>query len=67
MDFLGGLNPQDVQQYLQGVDWPADQEQVAQTAESNGAPQGMLDQLRNLGGGQFSGPQEVISGLQGGG
>jgi hypothetical protein len=63
---LGTLNPQDMQQYLQGVNWLADKEQVAQTAESNGAPQGMLDQLRNLGDGQFSGSQELISGLQGG-
>lgn len=63
---LGSLNPQDMQQYLQGVNWPADKEQVAQTAESNGAPRGMLDQLRNLGDGQFSGSQELISGLQGG-
>ena len=62
---LGSLNPQDMQQYLQGVNWPAGREQVAQAAESNGAPQGMLDQTRNLGGGQFSGPQDVISGLQG--
>lgn len=63
---LGSLNPQDMQQYLQGVNWPADKEQVAQTAESNGAPRGVLDQLRNLGDGQFSGSQELISGLQGG-
>jgi hypothetical protein len=63
---LGSLNPQDMQQYLQGVNWPADKEQVAQAAESNGAPRGMLDQLRNLGDGQFSGSQELISGLQGG-
>jgi hypothetical protein len=55
-----------MQQYLQGVNWPADKEQVAQTAESNDAPQGMLDQLRNLGDGQFSGSQDLISGLQGG-
>jgi len=63
---LGSLNLRDMQQYLQGVNWPADKEQVAQTAESNGAPQGMLDQLRNLGDGRFSGPQDAISGLQGG-
>ena len=63
---LGSLNPQDMQQYLQGVNWPADKEQVVQAAESNGAPRGMLDQLRNLGDGQFSGSQELISGLQGG-
>ena len=56
-----------MQQYPEGVDWPADKEQVEQTAESDGAPQGMLDQLSNLGGSQFSGPQDVISGLRGGG
>ncbi|CAN5255444.1 hypothetical protein BH24ACT19_BH24ACT19_22310 [soil metagenome] len=54
---LGGFNPQDAQQYLEGANWPADKEQVAQTAESNGAPRGMLDQIRNLGDGQFSGPR----------
>ncbi len=62
---LGSLNPQDTQQYLQGVDWPANKEQVAQTAESNGTLRGMLDQLRNLGNGQFSGSQYAMSGLQG--
>ena len=54
-----------MQQCLQGAEWPADKEQVAQTAKSNGAPQGMLDQLRNLGNGQFSGSQDAIGGLQG--
>ena len=63
---LDSLNPQDMQQYLQGVTWSADKEQVARTAESNGAPQGMLDQLRNLGDDQFSGPQDPISGPIGG-
>lgn len=43
MDQLGGFNPQDLQKYLQGVNWPADKEQVAGQAESNGAPQGVLD------------------------
>ncbi len=33
--------PADMQQYLQGVNWPANEEQVARTAESNGVPQGM--------------------------
>lgn len=65
MDQLGGFNPQDLQKYLQGVNWPADKEQVANTAEGNGAPQGLLEQIRNLGGGQFNGPQDVIGKLQG--
>ena len=38
MDQLGGFNLQDLQKYLQGVNWPADKEQVAAQAESNGAP-----------------------------
>lgn len=48
---LGGLNPQDLQQLLLGVNRPADKEQVTSTAEGNGAPQGLLEQIRNLGGG----------------
>lgn len=64
---LGGFNPQDAQQYLQGINWPADKQQVVDKAKGNGAPQPMLEQLKNLGGGQFSGPQDVIGKLQGGG
>jgi len=67
MDQFGGLNPRDLQKHLQGVNWPADKEQVASQAESNGAPQGVLDKIKNLGGGQFDGPQDVIAKLQGGG
>ena len=67
MDQLGGLNPRDLQKHLQGVNWPADKEQAASQAESNGAPQGVLDKIKNLGGGQFDGPQDVIAKLQGGG
>lgn len=65
MDQLGGFNPQDLQKYLQGVNWPADKDEVAGQAESNGAPQGVLDKIKNLGGGKFDGPQDVIGKLQG--
>ena len=54
---LGGFNLQDAQQYLQGVNWPADKQEVVDKAEGNGAPQPMMKQLRNLGGGQLSGPR----------
>jgi len=67
MDQFGGLNPRDLQKHLQGVNWPADKEQAASQAESNGGPQGVLDKIKNLGGGQFDGPQDVIAKLQGGG
>ena len=57
MDQLGGLNPQDLQKYLQGVNWPADKEQVASQAESNGAPQGVLDKIKNLGAASSTAPR----------
>jgi hypothetical protein len=57
---LGNLNPQE---YLQGVNWPAEKQEIVDKAENNGAPQGLLDQLKNLGGGKFSGPQEVMGKL----
>lgn len=37
----------DMQQYLQGIDFPAGKEEVASNAESNGAPQSFVDQIRN--------------------
>jgi hypothetical protein len=38
---LGDLSPADVQKYLEGLDFPASKEEVAATAESNGAPQAL--------------------------
>lgn len=60
---LGNLRPSEVQQYLEGVNYPADKDTVASTAESNGAPQELVDQIRGLGGDTFSGPDDVISAL----
>lgn len=51
--------------YLDGVNWPADKDEVADKAKSNGAPEGMIERIKGLGGGKFSGPQEVVSKLQG--
>lgn len=64
---IGGFNLQDAQQYPRGINWPADKQEVVNKAEGNGAPQGMMEQLKNLGSGQFSGPEDVMSKLQGGG
>lgn len=55
----------DMQQYLQDVDFPAGKEEVASNAESNGAPQGFVDQIRSAAQDQFSGPQEVLQMIQG--
>lgn len=44
MDKLGGMG--DIQQYLQGINFPAQKEEVASGAESNGAPQGVVDKIK---------------------
>jgi hypothetical protein len=36
-----------LQNYLQGIDFPADKEEVASVAQSNGAPQEIVEKIRN--------------------
>ncbi len=36
-----------LQNYLQGIDFPADKEAVASVAQSNGAPQEIVEKIRN--------------------
>jgi hypothetical protein len=49
-----------MQQYLQGINFPANKEEVASGAEGNGAPQDFVDQIRNAAQDRFNGPQEVL-------
>lgn len=61
MDF----NPIDVQKHLKGADYPASGQELAATAEGNDAPDELVQQLRNLGGEEFSGPDQVMAALKG--
>ena len=60
---LGSLG--DMQQYLQGIDCPANKEEVASGAGSNGAPQECVDQSSNAATERFSSREEVLQTLQG--
>ena len=60
MDF----NPDDAQQYLEGVDYPASKEDLISAAESNGAPDTLIERIGTLGRAEFSGPEEVMSELR---
>jgi hypothetical protein len=60
MDF----NPDDVQQYLEGADYPASKEEVASTAESNDAPGELVERIRALSTPKFSSAEEVVSELR---
>jgi hypothetical protein len=60
MDF----DPNDVTQYLEGVDFPASKDDIATSAENNGAPDELVERLRTLGRPDFSGPDEVVAELE---
>jgi hypothetical protein len=62
---LGNLDVATLQQYLPGVRFPAEKEQVASTAEGNGAPQELVEKIRNAGRERFNGPDEVLQEVQG--
>jgi hypothetical protein len=60
MDF----DPDEAQQYLEGTDYPANKDEVASTAEGNGAPHELVERIRALSTPEFSGPKEIMEGLR---
>ena len=60
MDF----NPDDAQRYLEGADYPASKDDVASTAESNGAPEALVERTRALSTPEFSSSEEVLTELR---
>ncbi len=60
MDF----NPDDAQQYVEGADYPASKDEVASAAESNGAPDELVERIRALSTPEFSSADEVVSDLR---
>ena len=57
------VNPIEVQEHLSGVDYPAPKDEVIATAESNGAPQEIIEALQQMEGTRFEGPDEVMEAL----
>jgi hypothetical protein len=57
------INPIEVQTHLKGVDYPASKDEVIGTAESNGAPQEIVEALQQMDGTEFEGPDDVMAAL----
>ena len=57
------MNITDVQSALKGADYPADGDSLAETAESNGADQEIVDALRGMR--EVDGPNGVMKELKG--
>ncbi len=64
-DTGGNLEASTLQYYLRGIEsFPAQKEEVASAAKSNGAPQNIVNQIRNAGTESFNSPEEVMQALQ---
>jgi len=61
---LGNFAVSTLNHYLKGTNFPAQKEEVARAAESNGAPQDLLTQIRNAETERFENPEEVMQALQ---
>jgi Protein of unknown function (DUF2795) len=63
----GNLEASTLQMYLRGIEsFPAEKDEVASTAESSGAPQDLVRQIRNADTERFNSPEEVMQALQSG-
>jgi hypothetical protein len=60
MDF----NPDEAQQYLQGVEYPASKEDVVTAAGNNGAPDDMMRVLEGLSRPEYSEQEQVLDDLR---
>jgi hypothetical protein len=62
---LTNLDTQTLLEHLPGVRFPAEKDQVADTAEQNDAPQELVEKIRNADTQRFNGPDEVLQAVQG--
>ena len=57
------INPIEVQTHLKGIDYPASKDEVIASAESNDAPQEIIEALQRMDGTEFEGPDDVMAAL----
>ena len=57
------IDPIDVQRHLEGVDYPASKQDLIAAAESNGAPQEVIEALQSVEKERFDGPTAVQEAL----
>lgn len=63
--FLPGGVSQKVEQYLEGVEFPLDKEQLVSKLEENGAPGVVVNQLnQRLPEGEYSSAREIVDAIR---
>ncbi len=60
MDF----NPDDAKQYIEGADYPASKEEIISAAESNGAPESVVEAIGRLPTPEFASAEDVLADLR---
>ncbi len=66
MDFLRKLLPANFEQYLRGIDFPINKQELLRRLEHNGAPGAVVDQVgKRLPEGEYRSPQDLIKRLRG--
>ena len=58
------FDPEEARQYLEGVDYPANKEEIVNTAESNDAPEELLDMLGTMDRPEYNEEEDVIAELR---
>jgi hypothetical protein len=57
------VNPIELQKHLRGVSYPASRDDLVAAAESNGAPEEIVEALRSADADRFDGPDKVQAAL----
>jgi hypothetical protein len=58
---MSQAQPIEVQKYLSGMDYPATKEELVEHAQKQGAPQDILEALKQVPEGEYEGPNKVSS------
>jgi hypothetical protein len=56
---------EEFQQYIYGIDFPADREEVAAVAQDRGAPDNLVQKIRNANRERFQNSNQVLQAVRG--
>lgn len=60
MDF----DPDDARQYIESVEYPANKDEIISAAESNGAPESMVEAIGRLPTPEFASAEDLVADLR---
>lgn len=55
------VSPAEVQKYLHGISYPAQKEDLIESARDAGAPREVVNMIKNMPDEEYGGPQEVMN------